>query len=454
MAIATTDPTTGTTLRTFSALAPVAVDAALARAAAAFVVHRRTSFVDRAERMRRAADLLDAEREHLARLAVREMGKTIRAARSEVEKCALGCRYYAEHAPALLADEPIAAAATPSFVAYLPLGVILAVMPWNFPYWQVVRFAAPALMAGNVALLKHASNVPQCALALEDVFTRAGFAPGVFQALLVGSEAVADLVADPRIAAVTLTGSEGAGASIAAAAGKHLKKAVLELGGSDPFLVLPSADLDAAAATAVTARTINNGQSCIAAKRFIVHADVYDRFVPRLVEGMRALRVGDPLAEDTDLGPLATESGRTTLVQQVDASVAAGARLLLGGHALPGPGWFYAATVLADIPPHAPAYREEIFGPVALVHRVHDLDEAIALANDTPYGLGSSVWTSDALERDRCTREIEAGMTFFNAMVASDPRLPFGGIKRSGYGRELAAVGIREFTNMKTIAGR
>jgi succinate-semialdehyde dehydrogenase/glutarate-semialdehyde dehydrogenase len=461
MAIATIDPTSGTTLRSFSEHGPDAIAAALVRAAAAFALHRRTSFTERAEWMRRAADLLDAERERLALLAVQEMGKTIRAARSEVEKCALGCRYYAEHAAALLADEPIAGgaeriagAAAPSFVAYLPLGPILAVMPWNFPYWQVVRFAAPALMAGNVALLKHASNVPQCALALEDVFARAGFAPGVFQTLLVGSDAVAGLVADPRIAAVTLTGSEAAGESIAAAAGKHLKKAVLELGGSDPFVVMPSADLDAAVTTAVTARTINNGQSCIAAKRFIIHATVYDRFVPRLVEGMRALRVGDPLAEDTDLGPLATEAGRATVVGQVDASVAAGARLLLGGHALPGPGWFYAATVLADIPRTAPAYREEIFGPVALVHRARDIDEAISLANDTPYGLGSSVWTTDGHERERFVREIEAGMTFVNAMVASDPRLPFGGIKRSGYGRELGALGIREFTNVKTVTGR
>jgi len=451
MAIATIDPTTGRQLRTFVAHTPAEVDAALARAAAAFARHRRTSFAERTERMRRAADLLDADRERLARLAVQEMGKTIRAARSEVEKCALGCRYYAEHAAVMLADEAIAGADAPSFVAHLPLGPVLAVMPWNFPYWQVVRFAAPALMAGNVAVLKHASNVPQCALALEDVFARAGFERGVFQTLLVGSDAVADLVADPRIAAVTLTGSEGAGVSIAAAAGAHLKKAVLELGGSDPFVVMPSADLEAAASTAVVARTISNGQSCIAAKRFIVHTAVYDRFVPRLVDGLRVLRVGDPVAEDTDLGPLATEAGRATLVRQVDASVAAGARLLLGGHALPGPGWFYAATVLADIPSAAPAHHEEIFGPVALVYRARDVDEAIALANDTPYGLGSSVWTTDAGERERFVRELAAGMTFVNAMVASDPRLPFGGVKRSGYGRELATLGIREFTNAKTI---
>jgi succinate-semialdehyde dehydrogenase/glutarate-semialdehyde dehydrogenase len=324
-------------------------------------------------------------------------------------------------------------------------------MPWNFPFWQVVRAAAPALMAGNVVLLKHASNVPQCALALEDLFARAGFGDGAFQTLLIGSEGVEAVVADPRVAAVTLTGSEAAGAAIAAAAGRHLKKAVLELGGSDPFVVMPSADLVAAAKTAVAARTVNNGQSCIAAKRFIVHDAVHDRFVALLVEGLRALVVGDPAREDTELGPLATDAGRATLVRQVDASVAAGARVVLGGQALPGPGWFYAATVLADIPPAAPAHREEVFGPVALVHRARDLDHAIALANDTPYGLGSSVWTTDAGERERFVRELACGMTFVNAMVASDPRLPFGGVKRSGYGRELGAPGIREFTNAKTV---
>ncbi|MEO6030275.1 MAG: NAD-dependent succinate-semialdehyde dehydrogenase [Candidatus Binatia bacterium] len=456
MAIATTDPTTGTTLQTFAAHGAAEIERRLARAAGAFEQHRLTDVAVRASWMRRAADVFDADRERLARVAVQEMGKTIRSARSEVEKCALGCRYYAEHAAAMLADTILEDGETrpqagDARVVQLPLGAVLAVMPWNFPYWQVVRFAAPALMAGNVALLKHASNVPQCALALEELFGRAGFPPGVFQTLLIESEAVADVVGDPRVAAVTLTGSEGAGQSIAAVAGRHLKKCVLELGGSDPFVVMPSADVAAAARTAVVARTINNGQSCIAAKRFVVQTAVYDRFVDALVAGMASLRVGDPMGEDTDLGPLATEAGRTTLVRQVDASVAAGARLLLGGHALDGPGWFYAATVLADIPPAAPAHHEEIFGPVALVHRVRDLDEAIAVANDTPYGLGSSVWTNDAAERARFVRDLAAGMTFVNAMVASDPQLPFGGVKRSGYGRELATLGLREFTNAKTI---
>jgi len=449
MAIATIDPTTGIMLQTFAPDDAAAIERRLARAADAFERHRLTDVATRATWMRRAADLFDAERERLARLAVQEMGKTIRSARSEVEKCALGCRYYAEHAAMMLADTRLVPDA--ARVVQLPLGAVLAVMPWNFPYWQVVRFAAPALMAGNVVLLKHASNVPQCARALEELFGQAGFPGGVFQTLLVGSEVVADLVGDPRVAAVTLTGSEGAGRSIAAAAGRHLKKCVLELGGSDPFVVMPSADVAVAARTAVVARTINNGQSCIAAKRFVVHADVYDHFVDVLVAGMARLRVGDPMREDTDLGPLATEAGRATLGRQVDASVAAGARLLLGGHALDGPGWFYAATVLADIPPSAPAHQEEIFGPVALVHRVRDLDEAIAVANDTPYGLGSSVWTNDAAERTRFVRDLAAGMTFVNAMVASDPQLPFGGVKRSGYGRELATVGLREFTNAKTI---
>ncbi len=453
MAIATIDPTTGQTLRTFVGHGPQEVDAILGRAAAAFERHRGTSLAERAVRMRRVADLFDGEREGLARLAVQEMGKTIRGARSEVEKCAAGCRYYAEHAAAMLADAPIPGTAPPSYVVYLPLGPVLAVMPWNFPYWQVVRFAAPALMAGNVALLKHASNVPQCALALADLFARAGFDDGAFQVLLVAGEAVADVVADPRVAAVTLTGSETAGASLAAVAGRHLKKTVLELGGSDPFVVMPSADLDAAVSTAVVARTINNGQSCIAAKRFIVHGAVYDRFVGALVAGLARLRVGDPFAEDTDLGPLATASGRATLVRQVDASIAAGARCLLGGQPLPGPGWFYPATVLSEIPRTAPVHQEEVFGPVALVHRIRDVDEAIACANDTPYGLGSSVWTTDPVERERFVRELATGMTFVNAMVASDPRLPFGGIKRSGWGRELATQGLQEFTNAKTIAG-
>ncbi|MEB2286169.1 MAG: NADP-dependent succinic semialdehyde dehydrogenase [Polyangiaceae bacterium UTPRO1] len=451
MTIASIDPATGRLLRTFAPLPEAEVAARLELAATAYARHRRTSFAERAARLYRVADFLDAERERLARIAVREMGKPIGAARAEVEKCAGGCRWYAEHAAALLADEPIVGARLPSTIVYLPLGPVLAVMPWNFPFWQVVRFAAPALMAGNVALLKHASNVPQCALALEDLFLRAGFEAGVFQVLLIGGAAAAAVVADPRVAAVTLTGSEGAGAAIAAAAGRHLKKCVLELGGSDPFIVMPSADVAAAAATGVTARALNNGQSCINAKRFLVHDAVYDRFVTLLVDGLSRLRVGDPAAEDTELGPLATEAARSELERQVEASVVAGARVLLGGRSRPGDGWFYEATVLADIPPQAPVAHEEVFGPVALVWRVHDLDEAIAVANATPFGLGSSVWTADPVERERCIREIEAGMTFVNGMVASDPRLPFGGVKRSGFGRELGALGIREFTNVKTI---
>jgi succinate-semialdehyde dehydrogenase/glutarate-semialdehyde dehydrogenase len=445
MPIASINPATGETLRTFEPHSAQEIERRLAAAAAAF--RQKTNFDQRARWMRRVADLLDAEREPLARLMTLEMGKPIRAARSELEKCALTCRHYAEHAQAMLADEP----SPPGTIAYLPLGPVLAVMPWNFPFWQVIRFVAPALMAGNVGLLKHASNVPQCALALEDLFARAGFPPGSFQALLVGSDAVPKLIADDRVAAVTLTGSAEAGAAVAQVAGRHLKKTVLELGGSDPFVVMPSADVALAARTAVTARTINNGQSCIAAKRFIAHVDVYDAFAAAMVEGMRALRVGDPMDEATELGPLATEQGRAQLAQQVDRSVEAGARLLLGGHALEGKGWFYEATVLADIPAEAPAAREEIFGPVALLARARDLDHAIALANDSPYGLGSSAWTRDPAERERFVRELETGMTFVNTMVVSDPRMPFGGVKHSGYGRELGAVGIREFVNVKTV---
>jgi len=340
-----------------------------------------------------------------------------------------------------------------SFVTFKPLGVVLAVMPWNFPFWQVIRFAAPALMAGNVGLLKHASNVPQCALALEQLFLDAGFPAGTFQALLIGPGDVPQVIADERVAAVTLTGSAEAGAQVAAVAGRHLKKTVLELGGSDPFVVMPSADVALAAKTAVEARVINNGQSCIAAKRFLAHADVYDEFAAKMVEGLRALRVGDPADEATQLGPLATEQGRAALAHQVERSVQAGAKLLTGGKAIDGPGWFYEATALAEIPPDAPAAREEIFGPVALLHRFATIDEAIAKANDSPFGLGSSVWTNEPAERDRFVREIEAGMTFVNGMVVSDPRRPFGGVKHSGYGRELGAVGIREFVNAKTVVG-
>jgi len=446
------NPATGDVLARFDELGPLQIEAKLGRAHAAFAVHRRTRFADRAAAMRRAGELLERDKQRLASMATQEMGKTLAAAVAEVEKCAWACRYYAEHAEHHLADEPIATDAGKSFTRCLPLGAVLAVMPWNFPFWQVFRFAAPAVMAGNVGLLKHASNVPQCALAIEDVLREAGFAEGVFQTLLIGSAPVAAIIADPRVAAVTLTGSEGAGAQVGAAAGKALKKSVLELGGSDPFLVMPSADLDAAAATAVKARCINNGQSCIAAKRFLIHAAVYDGFVARFVAAMQRLKVGDPMLPDTDVGPLATEQVLDDVSRQVAASVAAGARLLCGGKRIGARGNFYAPTALADIPEAAPAYREEVFGPVAGLFKVPDLDAAIALANATPFGLGSSVWTTDAAEQRRSIDEIEAGQTFINAMVASDPRLPFGGVKRSGYGRELAAAGIREFVNLKTVS--
>ncbi len=421
----------------------------LARAASGFDRYRRTSFAERAGWLRRAAELIEEEREPLARTMVEEMGKPIRAARAELDKCALTLRHYAEHGAAMLADEP----AGHGKIIYLPIGPVLAVMPWNFPWWQVIRFAAPALMAGNVGLLKHASNVPRSALSIESLIARAGFPDGAFQALLIGAGEVAAVIADPRVAAVTLTGSEAAGASVAQAAGRALKKCVLELGGSDPFIVMPSADVEAAARTAVTARVINNGQSCIAAKRFIVHADVHDAFVDAMVRGMAALRVGDPMDEATELGPLVDVKARDGVAAQVADSVAAGARIAVGGHPVdqPSGGAFYAATVLTDIPRRAPVYHQEVFGPVALVFRARDLDHAIELANDSPYGLGSSVWTRDPAERERLIREVAAGMTFVNAMVVSDPRLPFGGIKQSGYGRELGTLGIREFTNIKTV---
>ena len=451
MPIATINPATGETVETFTPLTDAQVEDKLARAASAFARHRRAPVADRAARMARAGDLFDAEKESIARIVTLEMGKTLREAVAEAEKCARACRFYADHAARFLADEPLEAQGARAFVRPLPLGPILAIMPWNFPLWQVIRFAAPALVAGNVGLLKHAGNVPRCALLLEDVFRRAGFGDGVFQTLLVETGQVAAIIDDPRVVAATLTGSERAGMAVAERAGKNLKKTVLELGGSDPFLVMPSADLDAAAQTAVKARTLNNGQSCIAAKRFLVHEAIADDWARRFVDGMAALKVGDPMDAATDIGPLATPSIIDGLASQVERSVAAGARVLLGGSRLGGAGNFYAPTVLADIPPNAPAYCEELFGPVALLFRVKDLDDAIRQANDTPFGLGSSVWTGDPAEQERFIAEIEAGMTFVNGMVASDPRLPFGGIKRSGYGRELSEHGLREFVNMKTV---
>ncbi|HYJ89160.1 MAG TPA: NADP-dependent succinic semialdehyde dehydrogenase [Pyrinomonadaceae bacterium] len=451
MPIASINPATGETLKTFEPLDASQIEEKLARACDVFITYRKTSFSEREAWMLRAADVLEADKNSFARLMTTEMGKPISGAVSEVEKCAWVCRYYAENAKHHLADQIVETNATRSYVHFQPLGPVLAVMPWNFPFWQVFRFAAPALMAGNVGLLKHASNVPQCALAIEEIFQRAGFPEGAFQTLLIGPEAVAQLLEDKRVVAATLTGSEPAGRSVASIAGKQIKKTVLELGGSDPFIVMPSANLEEAATTGVKARTINNGQSCIAAKRFLVAADVYDEFEHRFVEAMKALRVGDPLKESTDIGPLATEQILKDVDEQVQTSVAAGAIVLTGGKRIEGEGNFYEPTVLANIPENAPAYCDEVFGPVAMLFRVANIDEAINLANATTFGLGSSAWTTDAGEQQRFIEELEAGCVFINGMVASDPRLPFGGIKHSGYGRELAEFGIREFVNVQTV---
>ncbi|HEX6626772.1 MAG TPA: NAD-dependent succinate-semialdehyde dehydrogenase [Gemmatimonadaceae bacterium] len=451
MSIATINPANGQKIKSFEPHSPSQVDTALDRAVSAFEQHRRTSFAERASRMRKVAGLLEKECRELGRLMTLEVGKPIKAAVAEAEKCATACNYYADNAERFLADEPVEMEGGRNWITFQPLGVVLAIMPWNFPFWQVFRFAAPALMAGNVGLLKHASNVPQCALAIEDLFRRAGFADGAFQTLLIGSEAVEGIIADPRIAAVTLTGSEGAGRSVAGAAGKNLKKCVIELGGSDPFIVMPSADFDAAVSTAVTARMINNGQSCIAAKRFIIHQQIYDRFVDRFVERISRVRVGDPMDESTELGPLATGAIRDELDQQVQASVKAGARVLTGGKRIAHEGYFYEQTVLADIPPSAPAAREELFGPVASVFKAKDLDDAINIANGTTFGLGASAWTLDNTERARFVAEIQSGLLFINGLVASDARLPFGGVKHSGFGRELGEFGIREFVNIKSV---
>ncbi|GGS51241.1 NADP-dependent succinic semialdehyde dehydrogenase [Streptomyces parvus] len=463
MPIATVNPANGELIRSFEALGEDETERRITAAAETFRQYRTTPFEQRAAWLNRAADLLDEDRDTIARTMTLEMGKPVTAARAEAAKCAKAMRWYADRAEGLLADEhpdPADVAdsgASRALVRYRPLGVVLAVMPWNFPLWQVVRFAAPALMAGNVGLLKHASNVPQTALYLEDLFHRAGFPAGCFRTLLIGSGAVEAVLRDPRVVAATLTGSEPAGRAVAATAGDEVKKTVLELGGSDPYLVLPSADVEKAAATAVTARVQNNGQSCIAAKRFIVHADVYDAFAEAFSAGMRALTVGDPLEEATDVGPLSTEQGRTDLEELVDDAVGRGAEALCGGRRpdkLGGGlenGWFYEPTVLAGITSAMRIHREETFGPVATLYRVADLDEAIHLANDTPFGLSSNVWTRDQGEQERCARDLEAGGVFFNGMTASHPALPFGGIKRSGYGRELAGHGIREFCNTTTL---
>jgi succinate-semialdehyde dehydrogenase / glutarate-semialdehyde dehydrogenase len=447
----TVNPATGETLRAFDELEAAELDARIANAAAAAAAYCYTSFAERAVHMIRAAEILEQEKREFGRLMTLEMGKTITSAVAEAEKCAWVCRYYAEHAEALLRDEDIATDAARSFVTYQPIGVVLAIMPWNFPFWQVFRFAAPALMAGNAGLLKHASNVPQCALALEDIFRRAGFPEDIFQTLLVGSDRVETILGDDRVAAVTLTGSEAAGSAVGSQAGKLIKKSVLELGGSDPFIVMPTANLKAAIATAVKARTVNTGQSCIAAKRFIVHDEIADDFERGFVKAMESLIVGDPMDERTQIGPLATERILDDLDAQVRQSVSAGARLLTGGKRLDHRGFFYAPTVLSDIPANAPAYNEELFGPVASIFRVSSVHEAIALANATTFGLGSAAWTNDAVEQELFIKDIIAGQVFINGMVASDPRLPFGGVKRSGYGRELGVWGIREFVNVKTV---
>jgi succinate-semialdehyde dehydrogenase/glutarate-semialdehyde dehydrogenase len=451
MPIATINPATGEVIRTFQPLTEGEIEKKLQLAVKVFKSERRTPFAVRAERMRKAAAIIERDKEKFGHLMTLEMGKTYKSAVAEAVKCATACRYYAENAERFMADEIVETGAKKSFIRYLPIGPILAVMPWNFPFWQVFRFAVPALMAGNVGLLKHASNVPQCALAIESILLEAGFPEGAFQSLLIGSGQVDALLNDPRVMAATLTGSEQAGIQVGIGAAKRIKKVVLELGGSDPFIVMPSADLEAAVSTAVTARVQNNGQSCIAAKRFIVAEPIADAFEKKFVAKMESLQIGDPFDEKTELGPLSTPDAVKDLDADVQKTVTAGAKLLTGGHPLKRPGNFYAPTVLTNIPKESPAYAEEFFGPVASVFRVKNIDEAIQLANDVRFGLGSSIWTNDENERERFINEIEAGMVFINKMVASDARIPFGGVKASGHGRELGLVGMREFVNAKTV---
>ncbi|GHB93719.1 NADP-dependent succinic semialdehyde dehydrogenase [Streptomyces anthocyanicus] len=457
MPIATVNPANGETLRTYEAMGEEEIERRIELAEATFRTYRTTGFYERAGLMRRAADLLEADQKEIGKVITTEMGKPVKQARAEAAKCAKAMRWYADHAAELLADEEPAEAdvkdsgASRTLVRYRPLGPVLAVMPWNFPLWQVIRFAAPALMAGNVGLLKHASNVPQTALYLEDLFHRAGFPEGCFQTLLIGSAQVDDVLRDERVRAATLTGSEPAGRAVAATAGEMIKKTVLELGGSDPFVVMPSADVERAAEVAVTARTQNAGQSCIAAKRFIVHTDVYDAFAQRFTEGMRALKVGDPMDEETEVGPLSSEQGLNDLVELVDDAVRGGARVLCGGERPDGPGWYYPPTVLAGVTRELRIHREEAFGPVATLYRAADLDEAVLIANDTDFGLSSNVWTRDDADVDRFVRDLEAGGVYVNGMTASHPAFPFGGVKRSGYGRELSGHGIREFCNITTV---
>ena len=451
MAIASTNPATGEKLKEFAPFDDGEIEKRLSRAEKAFRKYRRTTFTRRSELLEAVAELLFQEKKKFAQIISLEMGKLFRDSVAEIEKCSRGCRFYAENGERFLEDEAAQTDASESYVQYQPLGPVLAIMPWNFPFWQVFRFAAPALMAGNAALLKHASNVPQCALAVEQIFCRAGFDDDVFQALLIEPKQVEKVVVDPRVKAVTLTGSEKAGSAVASTAAREIKKSVLELGGSDAFIVMPSADFERALGTAVKARTINTGQSCIAAKRLMIADQIYDEFLDQFVARMRSLKVGDPMDETTEIGPLATEQILQGVHDQVQKSIAAGAKLLTGGNRIHGPGFFYEPTVLVDVPKESPAYREEVFGPVASIFRVRDASDAIELANDTTFGLAASAWTNDPEEQKLFASDLDTGMVFINAMVASDPRLPFGGVKRSGFGRELGAAGIREFTNPKTI---
>ena len=451
MAIASINPATGEKLKEFTAHDDAEIEKRLKLAVTAFEKHRREPLARRAELMMGLASLLEREKDELARTITLEMGKLFRDSVAEIKKCALGCRYYAENARRFLEDEPALTAASRSYLHYEPMGPVLAIMPWNFPFWQVFRFAAPALMGGNVGILKHAGNVPQCALAIERLFCRTGFDEGIFQTLLIEAEQAEKVIVDPRVKAITLTGSDRAGSIVSSVAAREIKKSVLELGGSDPFIVMPSADFDLAVKTAVKARTQNTGQSCIAAKRFFIADKIYDKFLDQFVAQMRSLKVGDPFDEAIDVGPLATENILKGVNDQVQKSIAMGAKLLTGGNRIAGPGFFYEPTVLVNVPKDAPAFREEVFGPVAAVLRVRNAAEAIELANDSEFGLGASAWTNDQIEQEHFVSELQSGMVFINSMVASDPRLPFGGIKRSGFGRELGATGIREFMNAKTI---
>src|SRR5213595_2081376 len=451
MPFASINPASGEKLKEFSPFNDAEIEKRLSRAEQAFKRYRRTTLAERGELLHGVSELLFQETKTFAEIITREMGKLFRDSVAEIEKCARGCRFYAENGARFLEEEPAQTDAAESYVEYDPLGVVLAIMPWNFPFWQVFRFATPALMAGNVGLLKHASNVPQCAHAIEEIFCRAGFDDGVFQTLLIEPEQVEKLIVDPRVKAVTLTGSEKAGGAVASTAARQIKKSVLELGGSDAFIVMPSADFESALSTAIKARTVNTGQSCIAAKRLFIADEIYDEFLDQFVDRMRALKVGDPTDPATEIGPLATEQILQGVHDQVQKSIAAGAKLLTGGNRIHGPGFFYEPTVLVKVPRESPAYREEVFGPVASIFRAGNAADAVAMANDSSFGLAASAWTNNPEEQELFTSDLEAGMVFINAMVASDPRLPFGGVKRSGFGRELGAAGIREFTNTKTI---